>query len=310
MRPAREFLETVDNLINPKPNYFVINPGVNNTPTAGDQLADWARKSASERADALIKYGQEAGVLGQIGADVLLIFNSPFEAVEKIGRSFGQSMRFAYVMLATEGGTKPLSELDAKFADSAESAGNIMAGSAIFGNVKYAIKGAQAAGNNSRLANSFNSAGNVPNTPPARFKPTPDLKNHIRNFDPKVPRNRGIGGAHNSVEFFKNDIQVVSRTPHPTMKGVEVIRYRPPLLDKAGKPIPGQYRSKIREKTVYDPAIISDDEFVRRGIEAANDALSNSPDGTLPRVWNGVDSKGVPWTGNFENGNITTFFPE
>ena len=45
-----------------------------------------------------------------------------------------------------------------------------MAGSAIYGNVKYAIKGAQAAGNNSRLANSFNSAGNVPASNQNNFK--------------------------------------------------------------------------------------------------------------------------------------------
>ena len=53
-------------------------------------------------------------------------------------------------------------EFDAKFADTVESVGNIMAGSAIYGTVGHAFRGAEAIAGKSRLANSFNSAGNVP----------------------------------------------------------------------------------------------------------------------------------------------------
>lgn len=35
-----------------------------------------------------------------------------------------------------------------------------------------------------------------------KIEVTPDLENHIKNVDQSVPRRRGIGGAHNSQEFF------------------------------------------------------------------------------------------------------------
>jgi len=55
---------------------------------------------------------------------------------------------------------------------------------------------------------------------------------------------------------------------------------------------------------------ISDDEFISRGIEAANDALANSSDGTLPREWTGIDSEGIMWRGYFEDGEMTSFYPQ
>ncbi|MMZ70408.1 hypothetical protein D1872_334410 [compost metagenome] len=82
----------------------------------------------------------------------------------------------------------------------------------------------------------------------------------------------------------------------------------PELDAKTGKPT-GNYNQSTNKKTIYDPNIISNREFVERGIEAANNALAKEPSGVLPRVWIGVDSKGVTWVGNFENGKITTFYP-
>ena len=144
-----------------------------------------------------------------------------------------------------------------------------------------------------------------------RIEATPELTEHIINVDPSGQRRNGISGAHNSVEFFKNDVEIVSRTPHPSMEGVETIEYHLPKLDRTGQPIPGEYQSgRPYTKTIYDPSIISDDEFISRGIEAANDALANSPDGTLSRTWEGTDSYGVPWRGHFENGEITTMYPK
>ena len=91
-------------------------------------------------------------------------------------------------------------------------------------------------------------------------------------------RSNGIGGAHNAYEFFKNDVQIMSSTPHT--------------------------------KTIYNPQIISDGAYINRGIEAANAAYSKSSNGTLSREWVGTDSQGVRWCGYFEDGEIKSFFPE
>ncbi|MEY9972684.1 hypothetical protein ABH966_003060 [Lysinibacillus sp. RC46] len=46
-----------------------------------------------------------------------------------------------------------------------------------------------------------------------------------------------------------------------------------------------------------------------RGIEATNNALAKETTEVLPRVWTGVDSKGVTRVGYFENGKLTSLFP-
>ena len=48
--------------------------------------------------------------------------------------------------------------------------------------------------------------------------------------------------------------------------------------------------------------------FVKRGIEAANESLMRN--GTLTREWSGTDSQGKFWRGYYENGTVTSFFPE
>ena len=145
-----------------------------------------------------------------------------------------------------------------------------------------------------------------------KIKPTPELESHIKYTDPTVPRKKGIGGAHNKEQLLTNDIEIVKSTPHPTLEGVETIEYQMPKLDKTGTPIPGEYQSGVpKVKTVYDPNIISDEVYLEKGIQAANDALSKSPDGLLPREWVGNDVSGIKWRGYSDgNGNITSFFPE
>lgn len=93
------------------------------------------------------------------------------------------------------------------------------------------------------------------------------------------------------------------------MPGVKTVEYKMPKLNPDGTPT-GEYGAKVFKKTIYDPDIISDDEFIKRGIEAANDAITKSHDGIMPREWSGVDSKGITWHGYFGDGNITSFFPE
>ena len=144
-----------------------------------------------------------------------------------------------------------------------------------------------------------------------QYRPTETLRAHIENVDPSVPRRRGIGGAHNRESFMQNDIKIVSETPHPDIDGVTTIQYQMPKLDKAGVPIPDQYQSGVpKVKTVYDPEILSTEEYLTRGLQAANNAASQYPSGVLPREWVGVDEYGVTWRGYCIDGDITSMFPE
>lgn len=70
--------------------------------------------------------------------------------------------------------------------------------------------------------------------------------------DPSTPRNRGIGGAHNSEEFFKNDVNIVKAIPSEDIPGITYYEYTMPLLGK-DKILIGGYGKKIHKKTVYDP---------------------------------------------------------
>ena len=110
---------------------------------------------------------------------------------------------------------------------------------------------------------------------------------------------------------MQNDILIVSSTPHPQIPGVEIITYRMPKRDKTGAPIPGEYQSgNPQKKTIYDPDVFSTDEYIRRGMEAANNAAKMFPDGVLPREWSGYDNQGVEWHGYYHDGHITSFYPD
>ena len=144
-----------------------------------------------------------------------------------------------------------------------------------------------------------------------RYNIDDELRNHIELIDVTVSRKRGIGGAHNKEEFLKNDIQIVKSTPHSEIDGVEIIEYQMQKLDKTGVAIPGQYQTGIpKVKTIYDPNIISTDEYLQRGLDAANNAAKYCVDGILPKEWVGFDKKGVKWRGYYRFGKITSFYPE
>lgn len=51
--------------------------------------------------------------------------------------------------------------------------------------------------------------------------------------------------------------------------------------------------------------MFSTEEYLRRGVEAANNASEQYSEGTLPREWSGYDSQGIKWRGYYENGVIT-----
>ncbi|WP_235533144.1 EndoU domain-containing protein, partial [Paenibacillus sp. Leaf72] len=136
---------------------------------------------------------------------------------------------------------------------------------------------------------------------------SPKLEGHIKYIDPEVPRSRGIGGAHNKVEFYKNDVNVLNVEKHPSMPGVEKVTYQIPSIDGKTGEITG-WKAKEYVKTIYDPKVISDEEYIKFGKEAANNALSK---GKLGREWEGYDSNGVKWMGYADSdGKVTSFFPE
>ncbi|MBN0989605.1 CdiA family toxin C-terminal domain-containing protein [Amphritea pacifica] len=128
----------------------------------------------------------------------------------------------------------------------------------------------------------------------------------LRDFD--VPRKRGIGGAHNRDEFFKysNEFKVEEVVSHPTLDGVETIRYRMSALDRAGNPT-GEYRAAVLEKTVYDPSKISNEQFMDWGRQAAAEAQAA---GRLNREWVGAAPNGLEFRGYLdETGAVKSFFP-
>ena len=111
------------------------------------------------------------------------------------------------------------------------------------------------------------------------------------NVDSGEPKKRGIGGAHKKDVFMQNDMKVIRETPNPNINGVTTIEYQIPKLDKTGTSIPGEYQGGVpKVKTVYDPDTISTEEYLNKGLEAADNAASQSPDGLLSQEWVGVDN--------------------
>jgi Bacterial EndoU nuclease len=124
-----------------------------------------------------------------------------------------------------------------------------------------------------------------------------DLEAHITTQDLTVARANGIGGAHN-LEAFEQALMdengaVVRITQHPTLAGVQRIEYQLPALDCTGT-MTGGFKAQVYYKTVYDPVMISDAEFLAWGKEAALEAEAR---GALTREWTGTASNGVAYRG-------------
>lgn len=158
----------------------------------------------------------------------------------------------------------------------------------------------------------FNTEKKLSNQNPTVYTASVTLKDHIVKGNLEVTGN-GISGAHNKDNFLKiaekNNIRIESSIPNSQMEGVEQIFYSIPKKDKSGKPT-GEYKATQRKKTVYDPKIISNEKYIKFGIEAANNAAKAMENGKLGREWSGNDSQGVSWHGYCDkNGNITSFYP-
>lgn len=146
-----------------------------------------------------------------------------------------------------------------------------------------------------------------------KYEVSESLKNHIEQPEPSASMKKGIKGAHHKT-YFMNELQrvgaqIVSSFPHPKMEGVETIKYLLPQLNMAGIPS-GTFRKNLFSKTVYDPAIISTETYIKRGLEAANQAAQNAASHRLSREWTGTDKSGIRWRGYVDShDHITSFYP-
>jgi hypothetical protein len=139
------------------------------------------------------------------------------------------------------------------------------------------------------------------------------LKNHFDFPDGPYTTQKGIIGCHNKANFL-NEIDRIGAKIHNVsssqIDGIQTYTYSVLKKDLNGNPIVGEY-SKTFYKTVFDPSKISTDEYIARGIQAANNAAKESPSGILPIAWTGVDDLGISWRGYCDqiSNKITTFFP-
>ncbi|MCA9553691.1 MAG: EndoU domain-containing protein [Myxococcales bacterium] len=137
------------------------------------------------------------------------------------------------------------------------------------------------------------------------------LRLHLAEHDRSVPRSRGIGGAHNMVAFEaavkETGAVVVSKTAHPSLEGVYQVEYKMPALDGKEQPT-GELQAGSFEKTIHDPSVWRDEDILRLGLEAAEDAASK---GVFGRTWHGTASNGMRFHGYSDaNGRVTSVYPE
>ena len=146
------------------------------------------------------------------------------------------------------------------------------------------------------------------------YKSTASLRKHIESAESTKSGREGIKGAHHKNNLIKEanriGAKITKTDPNSQMESVEKISYKMPMKDAKGN-LTGNYKSKTFNKTVYDPAKISTDKYIKQGLQAANNAAKKSSSGKLGREWTGTDNKGVNWHGYCDkNGNITSFYPE
>ena len=139
-----------------------------------------------------------------------------------------------------------------------------------------------------------------------------ELRDHIENVQPSKSGRNGIIGGHKKDSFLaavqEKGAKIVSSTPHPTIDGVETIYYQTPALMPDNSPS-GRFRYRPFFKTIYNSDVISTDQYMTRGLQAAADAAKS---GRLGQEWVGKDNQGVLWRGycDIGSGKVTSFFPQ
>ncbi|WP_124061404.1 CdiA family toxin C-terminal domain-containing protein [Gordonibacter sp. Marseille-P4307] len=122
----------------------------------------------------------------------------------------------------------------------------------------------------------------------------------------------GISGGHEKSAFEEKLREIGGRVIEETnilgIDGMKSVRYEVPKKDKAGNPT-SEMSTISTPKSVYDKNVISAEEYMRRGLEAANNAATAN-NGSLSRSWNGTDNNGIKWKGYLDdNGNVSTLYP-
>ena len=100
-----------------------------------------------------------------------------------------------------------------------------------------------------------------------------NLPNHLRNFE-GINRS-GVRGTHR-LDIFNQvvkdeGLEIISKIEHPDIKGIYNIQYKVPKQDGSG-----DFRAKPQKKTVYDPAIHSDDKILELGQRAAAQGMEKA----------------------------------
>ncbi len=151
-----------------------------------------------------------------------------------------------------------------------------------------------------------------------------DYEAHIKERDfSKLSQKNGVSGSHDMKKLeqydiavnptlTKDSIKILTKTPHPTVRGIYKVEYQMPKLDK-GQPT-GLWRNRSETnpfiKTVYDSSVISDAQITQWGREAFADAIKNGFTGQT-RDWTGTASNGLKFKGYIDGEGtnaVRTFF--
>lgn len=133
------------------------------------------------------------------------------------------------------------------------------------------------------------------------------MRKHAENREGK--RKNGISGAHKKDTFEKELAKekgvIVERKKHPTIDGVEHVKYKIQKGDGSG-----ELQNKAREKTIYDSEKVSTDQWLKMGEEGSKNAPKVN-EGKLPNSWEGTTNDGIKIKGHAdkETGDVTTFYP-
>lgn len=126
---------------------------------------------------------------------------------------------------------------------------------------------------------------------------TPDLVTHLS--EGKYTNRNGVNGGHERAAFMKlaeeNSLNILSERPVENFNGVSVIRYENPKSKQTW----------ALTKTVYDQNVISVEDFISRGLSAANKSKVMFVEGSN----SAIDAYGVEWEVIVRDGVIKTLYP-
>ncbi|MBQ7624491.1 MAG: hypothetical protein IJS65_04370 [Clostridia bacterium] len=159
--------------------------------------------------------------------------------------------------------------------------------------------------------NETENGGKTVETATEPIKATDELREHILKPEPYKGGDE-IRGGHEKSAFLKElgkvGGKVVKTTPSTQIDGVEIIEYALPKYDKAGNPT-GEFKSKLKSKTVFVLNRMSLDEYISRGLEAANNYMNNNTGILADGPHKAFDKQGVEWLITFRDGKPKTLFP-